>query len=257
MRQRSGDVDPAAGRQAKLSRSRGEADDGPRTRDLRLGKPTLYQLSYVRVPGSVSAVSPPGEGVHLPLRWTVKRLLRPLPLVVVIGTIALVSLLAYGLASGGSKRTLDDAVARGDPPAAPKLDLPPLKGAPAGKALNAYRGKVVVLNVWASWCTPCRDESPLLERWHRRITQKGGTVLGVDVQDIDTDARNFIREYKLTYPHVRDKEGDNVRSEYGVVGYPETFVIDRQGRVAALQRGPVDDKFMEQAVEPLLREDPQ
>ena len=183
-----------------------------------------------------------------------KRLLRPLPLVVVIGTIALVSLLAYGLASGDGERTLDDAVARGERPKAPKLDLPPLGGAPAGKALADYKGRVVVLNVWASWCTPCRDESPLLERWHRRISTQGGTVLGVDVQDIDSDARNFIREYKLTYPHVRDKEGDNVRSEYGVVGYPETFVIDRQGRVAALQRGPVDDEFMQQAVEPLLSE---
>jgi cytochrome c biogenesis protein CcmG, thiol:disulfide interchange protein DsbE len=187
----------------------------------------------------------------------VKRLLRPLPLVVVIGTIALVSLLAYGLASGGGERTIDDAVARGERPAAPKLDLPPLEGAPAGKALADYRGQVVVLNVWASWCTPCRDESPLLERWHKRINKQGGTVLGVDVQDIDSDARNFIREYKLTYPHVRDKEGDNLRSEYGVVGYPETFVIDREGRIAALQRGPVDDEFMKQAVEPLLSEERQ
>ena len=183
-----------------------------------------------------------------------KRLLRPLPLAVVIGTIALVSLLAYGLASGDGERTLDDAVARGERPVAPALDLPPLKGAAPGKPLAGYRGKVVVLNVWASWCTPCRDESPLLERWHRKITRQGGTVLGLDVQDIDSDARNFIRQYKLTYPHVRDKEGDNVRSDYGVVGYPETFVIDRQGRVAALQRGPVDDEFMRQAVEPLLSE---
>ena len=183
-----------------------------------------------------------------------KRLLRPLPLAVVIGTIAVVALLAYGLASGDGKRTIDDAVARGERPAAPALDLPPLKGAPAGKSLADYRGQVVVLNVWASWCTPCRDESPLPERWHRAIKPRGGTVLGIDVQDIDSDALGFIREYKLTYPHVRDKEGDNVRSEYGVVGYPETFVIDRGGRVAALQRGPVDDKFMRETVEPLLNE---
>jgi len=175
-------------------------------------------------------------------------------MVVVIATIALVSLLAYGLASGNGETTLDDAVARGERPAAPALDLPPLGGAPAGKSLADYRGKVVVLNIWASWCTPCREESPLLERWHRRITPRGGLVLGVDVQDIDSDARRFIRDYKLSYPHVRDKEGDDVRADYGVVGYPETFVIDRQGRVAALQRGPVDDAFMRQAVEPLLSE---
>ena len=177
-------------------------------------------------------------------------------MVVVIATIALVSLLAYGLASGDGERTLDDAIKRGERPVAPALDLPPLEGAPAGRHLSEYRGQVVVLNVWASWCLPCRDESPLLERWHRRISSRGGTVLGVNVQDIDSDARNFIREFKLTYPHLRDKEGDNVRSDYGVVGYPETFVIDRQGRVAALQRGPVDDEFMQRTVEPLLNEGP-
>ena len=55
---------------------------------------------------------------------------------------------------------------------------------------------------------PCREESPLLERWHQRMTPRGGLVLGVDTQDVESDARAFIREYKLTYPHLRDKEGD-------------------------------------------------
>ena len=184
-----------------------------------------------------------------------KRLLRPLPITVIVATIAFVSLMAYGLASGnGASSTLDDAVARGERPAAPVLDLPPLNGGGPKQSIADYRGKVVVLNIWASWCVPCRDESPLLERWHKKIAGQGGTVLGVDVQDVDSDARKFIDEYKLTYPHLRDKEGDNVRSEYGTVGYPETFVIDRQGRVAALVRGPVDDEFMRQAVEPVLRE---
>jgi cytochrome c biogenesis protein CcmG/thiol:disulfide interchange protein DsbE len=185
----------------------------------------------------------------------VKRLLRPLPLVVIVGTIALVSLLAYGLASGnGASSTLDDAVARGERPQAPNLGLPPLDGRGPNRTLADYRGKVVVLNVWASWCVPCRDESPLLERWHRRIVPKGGTVVGVDVQDIDSDARKFIADFGMTYPQLRDKEGDHVRSAYSTVGYPETFVIDRRGRVAALQRGPVDDEFMRETVEPLLKE---
>jgi cytochrome c biogenesis protein CcmG/thiol:disulfide interchange protein DsbE len=74
------------------------------------------------------------------------------------------------------------------------------------------------------------------------------------VLDIDSDARSFIREYGLTYPHLRDKEGDQVRSEYGVIGYPETFVIDRQGRLRAIARGPVDDAWMTKHVEPLLEE---
>ena len=183
-----------------------------------------------------------------------QRLLRPLPIAVVVATVALVSLLAYGLASGEGTRTLDDAIAHGERPQAPNLDLPPLHGNGPKQTLADYRGKVVVLNVWASWCTPCRDESPLLERWHKRIKPQGGTVLGVDVQDIDSDARKFIEEFKLTYPHLRDKEGDDMRSDWGVVSYPETFVIDRRGRVAALGRGPVDEEFMRTGVEPLLKE---
>lgn len=183
------------------------------------------------------------------------RLLRPIPLAVVAATIALVSLLAFGLANGsGASSTLDDAIARGERPAAPELKLPPLDGGGPARSLADYRGKVVVLNVWASWCVPCREESPLLERWHKRMTPRGGTVLGVDIQDIDSDARDFIREYDLTYPHLRDKEGDDVRSEYGVVSYPETFVIDRRGRVVAVVRGPVDEEFMRETVEPLLEE---
>jgi cytochrome c biogenesis protein CcmG/thiol:disulfide interchange protein DsbE len=184
----------------------------------------------------------------------VQRLLRPLPIAVVVLTVGLVSLLAYGLASGEGATTLDDALKRGERPVAPALKLPPLDGGGAPKTLDDYRGKVVVLNVWASWCTPCREESPLLERWHKKITPKGGLVLGVDVQDIDSDARKFIDEFGLTYPQLRDKEGDDMRADWGAVSYPETFVIDRQGRVAALFRGPVDEEFMRRAVAPVLEE---
>jgi cytochrome c biogenesis protein CcmG/thiol:disulfide interchange protein DsbE len=173
---------------------------------------------------------------------------------VIVATVALISLLAYGLASGDGSSTLDDALARGERPPAPPLELPPLNGDGPPQTLADYRGKVVVLNVWASWCTPCRDESPLLQRWHKRIKPRGGTVLGVDVQDIDSDARRFIDEFDLTYPQLRDKEGDDMRRHWGANAYPETFVIDRRGRVAALFRGPVDEEFMRTAVEPLLKE---
>jgi cytochrome c biogenesis protein CcmG/thiol:disulfide interchange protein DsbE len=185
----------------------------------------------------------------------VKRLLRPAPLVVIAATIALVSLLAYGLASSRSDATLDDALARGERPAAPAFSLPPLTGDQADrKSLADFKGKVVVLNVWASWCVPCRVESPLLERWHRKISSQNGTVLGVNTQDIDSDARRFIDRYGLTFPQLRDKEGDDMRSDFGAIAYPETFVIDRQGRVAALVRGEVDDAWMRKHVEPLLAE---
>src|SRR3954469_17958592 len=157
------------------------------------------------------------------------RLLRPAPIVVMLVTIGIIALLAFGVSDKKANQSLDQATAAGERANPPKLDLPALDGKGKNRTLADYRGKVVVLNVWASWCVPCRDESPLLERWHKRIVPRGGTVLGIDVQDIDSDARKFIGEYRLTYPHLRDKEGDDVRSAYGTVGYPETFVIDRRG----------------------------
>ena len=95
-----------------------------------------------------------------------------------------------------------------------------------------------MLNFWASWCEPCRDESPLLDRWHEKVSAGGsGTVLGVDVLDVTDDAREFVREYGLGYPMLRDGEGE-VLGDYGVIAYPETFVIDRRGRIVASRRGP-------------------
>ena len=183
-----------------------------------------------------------------------RRLLSPVPIAAVCGVLALLGLLAYGLGSSGPDSSIDDALARGERRTAPPLRLDRLSGSGRG-SLGDYRGKVVVLNFWASWCEPCREESPLLERWHRRISEKGGTVLGVDVLDVTSDARGFVREYGLSYPMLRDRDGNSLGA-YGVVGYPETFAIDRRGRIAALKRGPVTESWLRDKVDPLLREAP-
>jgi cytochrome c biogenesis protein CcmG, thiol:disulfide interchange protein DsbE len=173
-----------------------------------------------------------------------RRLLAPVPIAVIGVLVALFALLAYGLASNEP-----DQDVQGRP--APELELPRLSGEGTG-SLADYRGQVVVLNFWASWCDPCRAESPLLQRWHERIKKRDGLVLGVDALDEIGHARAFIDEYGLTYPMLRDGEGAT-RDDFGILGFPETFVIDRQGRVAAVQRGPVDDRFMREQVEPLLQ----
>jgi cytochrome c biogenesis protein CcmG/thiol:disulfide interchange protein DsbE len=181
-----------------------------------------------------------------------RRLISPIPIAVLFAVVALVALLAYGLASNEPDRKVEDALAAGDREPAPGIDLPRLSG--SGTATLAdYRGRVVVLNFWASWCDPCRAESPLLQRWHRRLAKANATVLGIDVQDVDGDARDFVAEYGLTYPMLRDGPGDT-RDEFGILGLPETFVIDRQGRIAAVKRGAVDEQFMRDHVLPLLRE---
>jgi cytochrome c biogenesis protein CcmG, thiol:disulfide interchange protein DsbE len=108
------------------------------------------------------------------------------------------------------------------------------------------------MNVWASWCDPCKDESPLLQRWHERMQRQNGTVLGIDTLDVTDDALDFVRDYKLTYPQLHDSEGSAIE-KFGVGQYPESFVIDRKGRIAAVARGVVDDAWMREHVAPLLR----
>ena len=180
-----------------------------------------------------------------------KRIVSPLPLAVGLAVIALVALLVYGVSSSGPSRTLDGQIARGEKPVAPPLELTSLQDG-SKASLADYKGKVVLINVWASWCGPCRTESPLLQRWHRRMEPLGGTVLGIDTLDIRGDALGFIKKYKLTYPQLNDREGTSIK-KLGTAQYPESFVIDRQGRITALQRGPVDDAWMRAHVQPLLR----
>jgi len=176
----------------------------------------------------------------------------PFVVAAVTGVLALLALLAYGLVQSGPDDGIDTALARGELPVAPGFALERLNGEGRG-SLADYRGKVVVLNFWGSWCTPCRDESPLLQRWHERISARGGTVLGVDEIDVTSDARAFVRELGLTYPMLKDTD-ESLRPDYGITGYPETFVVDRRGRITALRRGPVDERFMREEVLPLVEE---
>jgi cytochrome c biogenesis protein CcmG/thiol:disulfide interchange protein DsbE len=171
---------------------------------------------------------------------------------VTIAAAALVGLLADGLVARHSDTTLDDAVAKGDRPAAPVSALPYLQKAGNG-SLADYKGKVVVLNVWASWCDPCREEVPLLQKTHEAIAPQGGVVLGVDTQDASDKAIAFLKERDATFPSLRDKDRSYGR-ELGVTGYPETFLIDRSGRIAALRRFPVTQAWLDQHLPKLLAE---
>jgi len=100
--------------------------------------------------------------------------------------------------------------------------------------LASLRGKVVVLNFWASWCVPCKQEAPALESVWREYRSKGVVVLGVDSEDFTGDARSFLRKYGITYPVVRES-GRDLYGPYGVSGVPETRVIDRRGKYAGTQ----------------------
>jgi cytochrome c biogenesis protein CcmG, thiol:disulfide interchange protein DsbE len=168
------------------------------------------------------------------------------PFAAVLVATALIALLVYGVAAGGDGSSLRESVLRGERPPAPSQSLPLLDGE-GRRALADLRGQIVVLNFWASWCKPCAEEAGALNRAHERLGDRG-TVLGVTFRDASGDSRTFARRHGLRYPSVRDVDGRLAR-DYDVNALPETFVIDPEGRVAAIGRGQVDDDFLRRALE--------
>jgi peroxiredoxin len=119
----------------------------------------------------------------------------------------------------------------------PDFSLP----SPDGKkiTLKDFRGKVVFLNFWASWCVPCREEMPAMERLYQEFQDKNFVVFAVSVKDRRQDAINFVKELKLTYPIALDPEGQ-VGLLYGAWGLPTTYLIGPKGEGLARAWGPAE-----------------
>lgn len=160
-----------------------------------------------------------------------------------LAVLAVIGLLGFGLLSKGETK-----IAVGDP--VPDRVLPVL-GGPGHGSIADYRGHWVLVNLWASWCTPCRQEAPELDRFARRYRSRGVRVLGINVQDNSDDALAFVREYRIRYPQLRSV-GDERSAAFGSTGVPENFLVDPRGRLALIWRGPVDEKFLEQHVVPIV-----
>jgi cytochrome c biogenesis protein CcmG, thiol:disulfide interchange protein DsbE len=174
------------------------------------------------------------------------------PGLVVVAAAALLALLAFGVADQGTTSSIDAKVRRGDFPVAPNSELAlPVLGSSGSQSLAAMRGKVVVLNVFASWCGPCKTEAPILEQEQRKLAGHNATILGVTYLDNSSDSEQFVRDEHITYPVVRDVSGNFVRS-FGTNAVPETFVINRQGRIAALRRFQVDTEWLRQTLPTIL-----
>jgi cytochrome c biogenesis protein CcmG, thiol:disulfide interchange protein DsbE len=159
-----------------------------------------------------------------------------------------VGLLVYGVSARSASRTLDESVAhQGRPPAPQATRTLPLLVGSGTSSLASLRGKVVVLNFWASWCEPCQVEAPLLQRAQSALARHNGTVLGVTYLDASPDSLRFVRKYHLGYPNLRDADGSFAHA-YGTDQLPESFLVDRQGNIRALSRGEIDQSFLDRAV---------
>jgi cytochrome c biogenesis protein CcmG/thiol:disulfide interchange protein DsbE len=163
----------------------------------------------------------------------------------------LLALLGWEVAAEGKVRSLADRLEAGESPPAPDFDVERLEG-DGSISLASLRGKAVVLNFWASWCEPCKEEAPRLEAAWRRYRDRGVVVLGIDAQDFKRDARGFAERFGLTYPIVHDGPGATL-GRFGVTGFPETWFVGRNGRLVGERiQGPVSEAELERGIERAL-----
>jgi cytochrome c biogenesis protein CcmG/thiol:disulfide interchange protein DsbE len=173
-----------------------------------------------------------------------------------------IALLAYGIAAQAPNDTIDERLSEARSAPAPGFSLEVLEeGTLPGRLerrigeaifdgtldLSELRGTPIVLNFWASWCDPCREEAPRLQQGGERWGPRGVLFLGLDMQDLPEDARDFLREFGISYPTIRDK-GKDVANDYGATGIPETYFISARGRVVGHVVGVVSNEQLESGV---------
>ena len=161
----------------------------------------------------------------------------------VVAVVALIALLAFGIYKP------EASLAIGDP--APDRPLPRL-GAEGETSLADFQGSWVLVNFWASWCGPCAEESPAIQSFLEDHTDEKFVVYGIDSRDATDAGLEFVDEYGLTWEMVRDGDGTHM-NEWAIPGLPESFLVDPDGRLAAICRGPLERSQLDAVVAPFLR----
>ncbi len=159
---------------------------------------------------------------------------------VAVGVLAVIVALLYV-----GKRALGNEIAPlGVGAEAPNFTAQTLDAAPVQKSLQQYRGDVIMINIWATWCLPCRVEMPSIEKLHQALGPKGLKIIGVSVDDpgTETQIRDFVKQYNLTFEILHDPKGQDgdVSRVYETTGYPETVIIGRDGLIRKRLIGATD-----------------
>jgi cytochrome c biogenesis protein CcmG/thiol:disulfide interchange protein DsbE len=166
-------------------------------------------------------------------------------LIVPIAITPILLLLAYGFKTN-PREVPSPLIGR----TAPSFALSSFDGGTSG--LEQLRGKAIVLNFWASWCFPaCFEEAPALEAAWRAYKDRGVMVIGVDIQDREADAKAFIERFKLSFPNGQDPQG-RISIDYGVYGVPETFFINREGKIHYKHVGALTKQMLQGKIEEML-----
>jgi cytochrome c biogenesis protein CcmG/thiol:disulfide interchange protein DsbE len=165
---------------------------------------------------------------------------------------ALLGIFAWQLVSEDRAAALGEKVNDGERPAAPGFTLDRLDG-DGTISLAALRGKAVVLNFWASWCEPCKEESKALESVWREYRNRGVVFVGIDARDAAGEGRRFAERYGMTYPLAYDGPGRTV-GRYGVTGFPETWFVSPDGKLVGERvQGPVTVAQLRENIQEALR----
>ena len=190
----------------------------------------------------------------------------PLRTAAVVTTIVLatafVALLLWGLSTAAPGTSIDETLARGEAAPTPAFRLAVLRRGNLGPRLSEQvapaladgevsvrelRGTPFVLNFWASWCVPCREEAPLLQRRWEQARNEGVLFVGLNMQDVREDARAFLDEFGLDFLNIRD-EDNSVARRYEMTGIPETFFVTARGQIVSHVVGVVSRQQLDDGI---------
>jgi peroxiredoxin len=183
---------------------------------------------------------------------TNKKLRQIIPLILLGLGLILIAVSGYYILDGASAQNdLSTVPVRVDFPA-PELTLTDLSG--TTRSLEDYHGQVILVNLWATWCPPCKEEMPALQAFHNKYNDDGFAVIAINDGDPTPDVVQFAQDYKLTFPIWLDPTYTATEDAFKTLNLPSSFVIDRKGIVRLQWVGEVNHKILEKFVTPIIKE---